>query len=246
MTSVPAAADAAPGVRVTLLAKWQCLSGAIRNARLSPLAKIVLAILLDCLNTRSRRCDPSHATIAARVGADERSVRRAIRELRDGGLIAVKRRRGTALYTINFDRPVLSAHDGAKTGQICPARPDKSVLSDRTKMSALYKKPGSEQGKRNREDIVRELKIALDDEHADAIVAHRKALKRPLTDRAAKLLAQQFLQTSDPNAAADLMIAKGWRGFQAEWLDKPTPRRNGSASASDFVQTLQQAKDRLE
>ncbi len=243
MTLSVANTSPAGAARVTLLAKWQLLVAAIGDARLSPLAKIVLAILLDCLNARSGRCDPSHATIAARIAADERSVRRAIRELRDGGLVSVKRRRGTALYTINFDRPILSAHNGAKTGQICPARPDKSVLSDRTNLSALYKKPGSETGKRNREYIFRELNSVLDDEHAHAVIDHRRALKKPLSPRAARLLARTLTEFQDPNAACDEMILRGWLSIKPGWLVDRRPPPQGGNAASAFVRVLQEAKD---
>jgi hypothetical protein len=59
----------------------------------------------------------------------------------------------------------------------------------------------------------------LSAESADAVLAHRKAMRRPLTGRAAQLLAKGFTSTSDPNAAADLMIERGWQGFKPEWYD---------------------------
>ena len=59
----------------------------------------------------------------------------------------------------------------------------------------------------------------LTPESADAVLAHRKAKRCPLTVRAAQLLAKGFLATADPNAAADMMIERGWQGFKPEWFD---------------------------
>ena len=63
-------------------------------------------------------------------------------------------------------------------------------------------------------------------ETADGVLAHRKAMRRPLTGRAAQLLAKGFLATADPNAAADMMIERGWQGFKPEWFDNER-RSNG-------------------
>ena len=70
-----------------------------------------------------------------------------------------------------------------------------------------------------------ELMLSLDEERADAVIDHRKKLRKPLTVRAATLLSKQFAQTPDPNAAADCMIENGWQGFKPEWMEN----RNGSA-----------------
>jgi hypothetical protein len=59
----------------------------------------------------------------------------------------------------------------------------------------------------------------LSAESADAVLAHRRAKRCPLTIRAAQLLAKGFMSTGDPNAAADMMIERGWQGFKPEWFD---------------------------
>jgi hypothetical protein len=89
----------------------------------------------------------------------------------------------------------------------------------------------------------------LSPESADAVLAHRKAMRRPLTGRAAQLLAKGFLATADPNAAADLMIARGWQGFKPEWFDNErrsngqqgqgqSRRRSLSDVAPDFIKRI--------
>lgn len=62
-----------------------------------------------------------------------------------------------------------------------------------------------------------ELLAVLDEERADAVLKHRQRIRKPLSSRAAKLLAKQFARTTDPNAAADRMIERGWQGFDPEW-----------------------------
>lgn len=70
-----------------------------------------------------------------------------------------------------------------------------------------------------------QLEAVLDPERADAILEHRKRIKAPLTSRAAKLLAGELAKCPDPRAAADLILLKGWRGFEAKWvLGEQAPR----------------------
>lgn len=79
-----------------------------------------------------------------------------------------------------------------------------------------------------KEKIKRELSRALDAVRVAAVIAHRRELKKPLTEHAAKLLANQFLELPDPNAGADLMIERGWQGFNAGWFENANapPGRN--------------------
>lgn len=82
----------------------------------------------------------------------------------------------------------------------------------------------------------------LPDEYADAIIAHRKGLKAPLTGIGAKALAIQYMLTGDPVAAAEHHLNVGWRGFKADWMNKgnrfsdnnnPMPKRGGAPVSFD-------------
>lgn len=73
-----------------------------------------------------------------------------------------------------------------------------------------------------------ELETVLDAERAQAVVDHRQRLRKPLTAHAAKLLARKIGQAPDPNAAADMMIEKGWQGFELAWME--TARMNGHST----------------
>ena len=71
---------------------------------ISPAQKAVLISLADQANDQGV-CWPSVRTISVRTCLSERSVRRAIKELVDAGLIAVRERRGTSsVYQITPDR----------------------------------------------------------------------------------------------------------------------------------------------
>ncbi|MEE9909802.1 hypothetical protein LWV33_21665 [Brucella intermedia] len=83
-----------------------------------------------------------------------------------------------------------------------------------------------------------ELMNVLDEDHAQAVIEHRKAIKKPMSVRAAQLLAGKFSKCENPNAAADIMISAGWQGFEPEWIEnrkssarrEPPPKRGESAT----------------
>ena len=75
----------------------------------------------------------------------------------------------------------------------------------------------------------------LDDLHVAAVMEHRRAIRRPLTAHAAKLLAAQFARCFNPNEAADEMILRGWQGFKPEWVRDRDMTRPPSAHARQSV-----------
>lgn len=82
--------------------------------------------------------------------------------------------------------------------------------------------------KSDAEKIDEALKSALGPETAKAVIEHRRKLRKPLTVRAAELLASKFLAAPcGPETAANAMIANGWQGFEPEWLG----RRHGHNGA---------------
>lgn len=66
-------------------------------------------------------------------------------------------------------------------------------------------------------EIEAALGAVLSPERAQAVIAHRRTLKKPLTLHAARLLASQLALAAEPDRAADLMILRGWQGFAPEW-----------------------------
>lgn len=58
----------------------------------------------------------------------------------------------------------------------------------------------------------------LNGDDVKALVSHRRAIKKPLTPRAASILAGKLGQAPDPSAAVNTMIERGWAGFEVDWM----------------------------
>ena len=84
-----------------------------------------------------------------------------------------------------------------------------------------------------------ELSKVLDTERTEAVIQHRRAIKKPLSAYAAKLLANELAKAPDPNAAADTMIAAGWQGFEVGWLENRKGKTNGYGKPQSYSAPLQ-------
>lgn len=84
-------------------------------------------------------------------------------------------------------------------------------------------------------DLLAAFSGILTDENAKAVVEHRKAKGAKLTMRAAQLLAKAFDATGDPNAAAEMMISRGWQGFKPEWMGNDDRTKTTRSSARESV-----------
>ena len=67
-------------------------------------------------------------------------------------------------------------------------------------------------------DVLKILTECLTIETATDLIAHRKALKSPMTIGSAKALVKSFLNFGDPEAAALSMMGNGWKGFKPDWM----------------------------
>ncbi|RUW04032.1 hypothetical protein [Mesorhizobium sp. M1A.F.Ca.IN.020.04.1.1] len=89
----------------------------------------------------------------------------------------------------------------------------------------------------HRHAILDALLTVLDEDHALAVMEHRRiTIRKPLTAYAARLLAKRFAEYGDANAAADIMIERNWQGFNIDWL-----RRRQQSGKRNYVDV---AKDR--
>lgn len=90
---------------------------------------------------------------------------------------------------------------------------------------------GAKPAKRGRDGSPRlELQRVLDETHVQAILDYRQRMKAPLTGYTARKLAEEFEKCHDPNKAADYMMGRSWRGFDAGWMKD---NGNGSYQGSD-------------
>jgi hypothetical protein len=73
------------------------------------------------------------------------------------------------------------------------------------------------------------LETVLTAARAGDVLDHREIIGAPLTRRAAELLVGKLAEAPDPNAAADMMISRGWRGFDVKWGGPP--QRQGAIAS---------------
>lgn len=105
-------------------------------------------------------------------------------------------------------------------------RPPTERERERERESGNEIDPGKEEAREDARATPRdELAKVLDETRAEAVLEHRRKMRKPLTAHAAALLAGKFAKCRDPNAAADMMIANGWQGFEPEWMENR--RANG-------------------
>lgn len=82
---------------------------------------------------------------------------------------------------------------------------------------------------------VSELMAVLSADMARAVVEHRQRNRKALTASAAALLAKQFAKVADPNAAAALMLERGWQGFMPEWASHLAKAPEATAPAIEVA-----------
>lgn len=85
-------------------------------------------------------------------------------------------------------------------------------------------------------DVLKILSECLTAQTATDLIAHRKALKSPLTVGSARGLVKNFQDFGDPEAAALSMMANGWRGFKSDWMKtelKIVPKERDLRSVPD-------------
>lgn len=73
---------------------------------------------------------------------------------------------------------------------------------------------------------------------ADAldVLEHRRVtIRKPMTTRAAQIMVKQMLIYGDPAKAVETMIAKCWRGFEAEWMNGLPRSTNRLDAAQNLI-----------
>ena len=94
------------------------------------------------------------------------------------------------------------------------------------------------------EDIAREpsalaiLSGCMSEQTARDLIAHRQKLRKPLTPRAAKLLAKDFVAYGNPEEAAEMMIKNGWQGFHPTWVTNQAARAGPSPNGRGGMASL--------
>jgi DNA-binding transcriptional MocR family regulator len=198
-------------------------------------AKLVLIALCNSHNSETGKCFPSHSDVAAIADCSVRTVTRKVKWLAEQGWIQIiptynESGRTSNSYYISVDAN-LSFTDSVKDTGVVGVK-DTGVRGIRkvtVSSSNRNKKTKAKKG-------IEALALVVGESHAQAVVDHRKSIRKPLTDRAAELLAKEFAKTPDPQAAADQMIMNGWQGFNAQWGNKQN--NQGNSGGMDFLREL--------
>ncbi len=85
---------------------------------------------------------------------------------------------------------------------------------------------GKEGRKKDRLTPTKILLECLSPEMTSHVMDHRRAIKHPLTELAARGLVRDLRARGDPDENARQMIERGWRGFNHDWLTNG--HRNGN------------------
>lgn len=88
-----------------------------------------------------------------------------------------------------------------------------------------------------------ELEKVLSADMAKVVIEHRKAIRKPLSTFAAKLIADQLAKISDPNDGARMMIERAWQGFNADWYFNA---KAGSSKSKSLAGVFGQLADQME
>lgn len=183
--------------------------------------KTAYAFLLDLIYMQGGQLPDEPRYISGLMECSIRKWKSLRQGLIDAGKIAV-----SGGFLINF-RAVSELETLAKLSRKQAenaSAPRKNNNLEKPRLS--HTEPYSEIEKRTPDGVPKkttprsELLAVLDDEHAEAVIEHRQRIRKPLTPRAGRLLANKFARCPDPNAAADAMVANGWQGFEPEWLER--------------------------
>lgn len=193
-----------------------------RIAKIGPTGFAVYAVLAGHADDTDR-CWPSVAAIAQIVGCSEPTVKRALRTLKDHGLISQQRRRQSVpVYTIQEVSPVTP-----QCQEVSPVIP-RGITSDLQEVSPVIhgtntkeRTPKNEGARRTKsrpkfDPLAVELPFdapRFRSGWAD-FCEHRRLTKHPLTEAAVKRILAKLERWGEAKAveALDTSIENGWRG----------------------------------
>lgn len=136
--------------------------------------------------------------------------------------------KGTERHSISDEKALNVIQEGTE--------PDDKKALNEVQSKASY--TASSKASNNLKGIITQFVGVISEERIAAVIEHRRAIKKPLTVHAAKLLAGKFGQCADPDAAADAMVLNGWQGFDPSWLDRKPKQHARQAGGSGSVVSI--------
>lgn len=204
--------------------------------------KLVLLALCDSAND-SGECYPSVPTLVNKCSLSERAIQAAISDLERMGQLRRELRTGrSTVYwmTPNADQPPQQMHPRSKctpaAGAPTPARrapppPQQVHPTPAAGAPITIKEPSKETSpKRQRSGAKPEVSpdeltaAGFDLKTAVEFIEHKRAVKAPLTERAWRDHLSESLKAGwSPQEAAEKVMAKNWRGFEARYVEGQRP-----------------------
>jgi hypothetical protein len=203
-------------------------------------AKFVLVAMANCANNEME-CWPSIAYLAGATAQDRKTVQENMRRLAEAGYIEpTGEHRGTTnqivVYRLVKDAQKRNTSENGtvpKTDRKRPVFPTKEArFSAETGPKTDYgtvKEPSRNQKKSAPPCVAPAVLVeaGFDEGTAAEFIAHKTAMKAPLTARAwADHLTEAAKAGWTPKAAAEKVMAKSWKGFEAKYVAseaKPPP-----------------------
>lgn len=190
---------------------------------------LVMLALADWCNDAGE-CWPSMDGIAEKARlSDARSARRIVRRLEADGWIEIDTgggRHGCNKYVLKLGPKVLSKPGPKVPRTESPPDPERkkpglSMPKTRTLEPAEPLITINEPSVSAREALLG----VLSEDAADAFIEHRKAMKKPLTALAARMVAKKLDGHPNPDAVVEDSIANGWQGIFPERSKHDKPSR---------------------
>lgn len=193
---------------------------------------LVLLALADFANDEGE-CWPSMVGVAQKARMTERGAQKIVRRLEEDGWLKIDTgggRGGKNRYRILAQNP---EQETPNTKRGMEEKPRTAEHKPRTGVQETPNGGSPEPSVTIKEPSVKGrareiLASVIGEKAADDLIAHRRALKKPLTERAAELIAGRLVGCRDPVAVVNQSIMNGWQGVFPE---KISGGRNDGAAA---------------
>jgi hypothetical protein len=171
----------------------------------------------------------------------ENQIRTAIDKLIEAGLILTGNFNETAYDRTKWYSVKTQVHSGLNpngTGFKPEPIPDKKPDNNQNKDGASAQFDFEDQPKvgdqpkpqTDSQRVLAALMVVLPEQKARDFIDHRQKLRKPMTPRAAEMIAEKLAKASDPVACAEHSIVKGW---QDVFPDQRPPEAQRSQNATD-------------
>lgn len=197
--------------------------------------KLVLLSLANCHNEANGQCNPSVAYIASATGLDRKTVMSAMSQMENMGLILrIKSTGSSTNYRLSLGQ-ITSTKNGTateeKTSTENGTSPKNGPVPKTDKTSTKNGTgPVPKTGPKSKKNLKESKSIGKGfdfsswptDPNADVLSDWKKVRKAPLTQSAVDLMAKELHEAAKHGYSVDhclkVCCARGWRGFQCEWL----------------------------